>query len=839
MTGQKDNPDDLIAELTKLMAADPRKETTRDTPSASTPPEVRIPGGQPSIRIPGVPQPVATNPQPGPGKFDFGQPARPASAPTPEPRADWQERLGGRARPEADPLASFDLPSTNRTPSSWRPAIGPGEADAPPAAPPSGFDFDFGFNRERPSQQQKPAAQAPAPRPAPAAFSPASAPTGFTPGPTSYTQPAQANFAQAPAPVRANAPLAPAVDPIAELIAAELGAQMQANPSVALAPQPAPLPAAPPLNFAPLNAPQPVQPAPAPQPVQMQAAPAPQPVQPQAMPVPVAAPIEQAPPQRVAAPRQPAENDRFSTAPVFGLSNRVTGEMPAPKVELDPMDEIENLIGEAVRVELNMPQPTVAPLPVPAARAPQPQATPTVPPLGTQFAPRRTTSLRESDFGDSADEAILAAAAAGGAEVSRVDSPFADERSSRQGKQKKVKPEKPPRQERQRADVYDRPQSNAFKQLVVPAIAGTILLAGGFGLYWALGMSHNGGKAPVLTADATPTKTIPPKPADSVPHSAVMDQLSGTAPPASTETLVSRDQTAGADATQVAAASAPPTPAASGSSTANASDSGLANRKVRTVTVRPDGSIVTGEDTVAGSAQLPVSRPNVPTVPGAAAANTDAPAPATSDTASADTSAAATAVAAPSPTSVASTQSPTLSMPGNAAADSAGAAPAVGTPDPNAPIPLPPPDRSARSAGAAAGATSTPTSPVNAVIKSNNPGNAQPVDLIGDLAAGNDQTTAPAAASPTQTQVATAAASGGGHVQLSSQTSAAGADASANSLMKRFGNLWGGGRPQVVKADLGAKGVYYRVEVMTNTAADATALCSAIKSSGGDCVANR
>ena len=40
---------------------------------------------------------------------------------------------------------------------------------------------------------------------------------------------------------------------------------------------------------------------------------------------------------------------------------------------------------------------------------------------------------------------------------------------------------------------------------------------------------------------------------------------------------------------------------------ANAND-GLANRKVRTVTVRPDGTIVSSDDSVAGAAKLPVDR---------------------------------------------------------------------------------------------------------------------------------------------------------------------------------------------------------------------------------------
>lgn len=45
-----------------------------------------------------------------------------------------------------------------------------------------------------------------------------------------------------------------------------------------------------------------------------------------------------------------------------------------------------------------------------------------------------------------------------------------------------------------------------------------------------------------------------------------------------------------------------------------ATDPELANRKVRTVTVRPDGTIVSGDDALAGNEALPIDRPNGPQV---------------------------------------------------------------------------------------------------------------------------------------------------------------------------------------------------------------------------------
>ena len=70
-----------------------------------------------------------------------------------------------------------------------------------------------------------------------------------------------------------------------------------------------------------------------------------------------------------------------------------------------------------------------------------------------------------------------------------------------------------------------------------------------------------------------------------------------------------------------------------------------------------------------------------------------------------------------------------------------------------------------------------------------------------------------------------------------SQQSEAGAQASANTLQRKFGTLFNGAKLSIIKVDLGAKGIYYRVIMPTSSLADAQQLCGSIKSSGGDCVA--
>ncbi|HTJ58055.1 MAG TPA: SPOR domain-containing protein [Devosiaceae bacterium] len=648
----------------------------------------------------------------------------------------------------------------------------------PKPAAPQTFDFDFGFNRERPQAAvAKPvAAQVPPPRVTPtvqAAVAPVARPT---------SQPAL------PVPSPAPEPVSPTRDAIADLIAAELnsqiGSQHEERPPAPPALPPATAPAA----------------------VRVPGA------------VMVPPPAAQVPESRAPATpvRMPAESDTFSTAPVFGLGNRPAGQPVAPKVQLDPMDEIESLIGEAVRVELNMPsqQPVRAIEPMVARVVPaQFQPSPAVPPLGGQFAPRRTNGLRDAEpLVGGAEEAILAAAASGDT-IGRVDDAFADEPGGRIEKSSRRQQKADRRQESRsrRVDDYDEEPhtGSVFKQLVVPAAAALVLVAGGLGAYWALGMNHNGGRAPILTADATPAKTIPPKPADdSVPHSVVMDELGGNAPAApSQETLVSRDQTAGDSPSQVASQADQTT-----------DDDGLANRKVRTVTVRPDGTIVSGDDTVAGATQLPVDRPDVPPVPGVSDAN------------AADTAPTGMAMAAPE------APAPITDF-GAAPSDSVPSAPAAtdAAPDPNAPIPLPRPPRSFFAASDVGDGQPTgsvrPRSAVNALRSD---GAAPNVDLIGSLASQADEAASQQSApSAPQDQASTGSVA---HVQLASQPSAAAAQSSANSLQRRFGSLFGGGKLQVVKVDL-PKGTYYRVMLPTSSLPDAQQVCSSIKASGGDCVA--
>ena len=798
MSDSQEKSDDLIAELAKLMASNAQGAEPEAKPALKMTPLSEVPVAPPgTIRIPGMAAPVPTPAIPTPS----------AVAAEPRPAAPSPIRIPGMSPPQPAPTqAAAPMP---------RPTPAPSPAPTPPlaaAAPrPAGTQFDFGKppgvapvvapepmsnwqSREVPKPVPapqpapvpppaaapqaleplltvplrapaiEPRAAEPAPMPAPAAPQPEYRPAPVLRQEPSLASPAPSTAARnAPAgdsfdfdfgfgrdaepPEPPKTPAAPARDPIADLIAAELdGDEFEppappARPAPIAPPTPAPAAAAPRSFTAPEPAPVLVV-----QPAGTRPAPAPAP---RANPTPAAA---------------ARESDRFAVAPVFGLGSKPTG---TSQRDADPMDEIESLIGEAVRVELSPPKPsavTQVAAASPAPRAPVP-AVPVVPPLNTSFAPRRAEIKDRDGQVQSAEQAILAAAAATGARIDHVES-----EDRRPAKRMKVKPPK------------SRPASGGSRQFVGLAVAGVLLLAAGLGLYWVLGMGRGDpSTAPVLTADGQSAKQ--PAPVVATAETAepastgLFDQLEGKVDPAPNETLVSRDETAGATPAEVARV------VTEGEDT----EGGLANRKVRTVTVRPDGTIVPGDEAVAGNEVLPVDRPTVPELPGGELEP---------NALLADTAATADAIAA----AIAGETPVTAEIDPNVTA----LVPAPGaTIDPTilAPTPLPRPSNRTAMVG----------------------GSAQPVSLT-----------------PLQPEPA-AAISGGGdaaaYVQLSSQRSEGDAQTSLRQAQSRFGSLLQGNALEIQRADLGQKGIYFRVRLPAGSLQEATSICASIKANGGDCFA--
>ncbi len=834
MPDPADKSDDLIAELAKLMASAPGGSSGGVQPLAKPAPLNSAPAPQPaqaapqpaSFRIPGMETPItprstapAPQPQPEPrgpstgsiripgmdqpapvstsapvGKFDFG--GKPAITPIKqEPLSSFTDRLQAGRNLANDTAPRADVPPAPiRIPSDLKPVS---------------ENKSFG---EGPSLSVgRPAAPAPfVPQPAPAPVAPPSAPDSsssdfhFDFGLSANPQPAAAVE-----PPRQAAPPAPEPedDPIAALIAADMaeGGETEADEEIEAAYEPAPEPARPAAVVTPMI----------------------RAVGPQGPKVTTMAPANQAPQRQQGnmpiplkpvsvAPRS-ADNDRFAISPGVGLNMKPPASQklspqpraPEPVSEYDasdPMSEIESLIGEAVRVELT-PGPVRVQTPQQVApkvqlergadleREIRQQPAPVVPPLTTSFAPRRA-NLKDEAANASAEDAILAAAAASGAEVGRIEPQVGDESPYRR---LKVKP--------QRSSFL----SGGMRQYVGMAVAGTLLLAAGLGLYWVLNMGRTSNAtaantAPQLTADATPIKVKPaatPTPATDSAKSPVLAKMDGTSSTPSQEQLVSTDETNGGTVTRDVT---PTTTTAD-----NSDESGLANRKVRTVTVRPDGTIVSGDSALAGGEALPIDRPNVPAVPSTETTNL---------LGNADTQ-----VTAADP---ALTNAPAA----DATAQVAEAQPVI---DPNAVAPTPM-NFPVRNSSAPLALTTPPkNTKVNAVTANTDAGTT---DLLGQ-----SQDPQVAAVTPPKKTVLAAPApvssgnsgNAAAYVQLSSQPTQADAQASIKAMTAKYGSLFGGNSLTVQQVDLGQKGVKWRVRLPAASFNDASSICSQIKAQGGDC----
>ena len=77
-------------------------------------------------------------------------------------------------------------------------------------------------------------------------------------------------------------------------------------------------------------------------------------------------------------------------------------------------------------------------------------------------------------------------------------------------------------------------------------------------------------------------------------------------------------------------------------------------------------------------------------------------------------------------------------------------------------------------------------------------------------------------------------------VQVSSQHSESEAQSSFQALRAKYPDLLGKREPIIRRADLGAKGIYYRALVGPFASAEeAVAMCSSLKAAGGRCIVQR
>lgn len=234
----------------------------------------------------------------------------------------------------------------------------------------------------------------------------------------------------------------------------------------------------------------------------------------------------------------------------------------------------------------------------------------------------------------------------------------------------------------------------------------------------------------------------------------------------------------------------------------------LGPRPVRTFVVRPDGSIVSNSATGAGAATNTNNGIQPRVVTTQPISGNGSPVPAANN----NTSAAGVAVPRPRPnaggTQVSSAQPP------------------AGT----------------STVGGRAALPVAPRVSVGANSPAFNP-NAPAVQPSNRVPAGNViPETTPRVAQPA-TPAATAAAparSGDFVVQVSSQRSEEAARSAYAGLQRRFPSVLGNQPPDIARADLGSRGVFYRVRVgPMETRQAASNLCQSLKNAGGDCIVAR
>ena len=96
------------------------------------------------------------------------------------------------------------------------------------------------------------------------------------------------------------------------------------------------------------------------------------------------------------------------------------------------------------------------------------------------------------------------------------------------------------------------------------------------------------------------------------------------------------------------------------------------------------------------------------------------------------------------------------------------------------------------------------------------------------------------AAAATNDAPAPAPAGGGYAVQVSSQHSEAEVQDSFRALQAKYPDVLGGKQPMIRRADLGAKGIYYRALVGPFASAEeAATMCSSLKAAGGSCLVQK
>lgn len=371
----------------------------------------------------------------------------------------------------------------------------------------------------------------------------------------------------------------------------------------------------------------------------------------------------------------------------------------------------------------------------------------------------------------------------------------------------------------------DEERGSGARRWFVPmaAAVGLVLIGGGtYALMFGGSSGAGSNGAPVIiSADNEPTKVVPENPGGRVvpnQDKAVYDRVAGGAPsdpkqPSLISTneepvdVVQRtlipeqlpmedegDQMQGAASTPVGETEDPRLLSRNGETqtaenNSNNSGSNVSPRKVRTMIVKPDGTLVAQEVPAPAAQQAP----HQDKVEELAAPVAGKPAEAAPAVISASRVPVAPAQQTPPP--------------------AAHAAPAQTQTQTAAPLPAARPS----------------AQPANVVATVTNQGNVRP--------APPSQPAQETAAAPTATTNASSA--GGYYIQIASLPSQADAQRSYQNMSNKFASVIGGRGVDIKAAEIAGKGTFYRVRIPAGDKNEAAALCERFRSAGGSCLIAR
>ncbi|WET75323.1 SPOR domain-containing protein [Rhizobium croatiense] len=418
------------------------------------------------------------------------------------------------------------------------------------------------------------------------------------------------------------------------------------------------------------------------------------------------------------------------------------------------------------------------------------------------------------------------------------------------------------------SQAADFSRARSMRRLLAGAVVLVVFAGVGYGVYssvWngeGLGIVASG-EPRVITADKEPVKVVPENPGGkTVPNQdkAVYDRVAGSAEEPKQKALVSSDE-APVDVVQRtltpealpeddenAGADDQVTPTAVGETEdprllpnqANAEDApasgadktpSVSPRKVRTMIVKPDGTLVAREEAA------PVDQPEPP-VQSAQTTPSAQPVPPAQPP--------VTAQSAPSTPTVPPVSGTAASFPASAevaSADARSAAPVEPAPAQGSPaVTADAQTANPASADAPVRPVKTTTIADTAPVPIARPAD-QPVNVVGTVTEkGNVRTPAQ---QPKPTQVASAAqpqqaASPGGYgLQIASLPSEDEANKSYANLSKKFAGVLRGRAHEIRRADIAGKGTFYRVRIPVGSKDEAAALCEQYRAAGGSCLISK